>query len=179
LSLAGKIIHNNFIMHLKYPIQQLLLQLQDVLERLPDKQYATPVDLLSGATVGQHVRHIVEFFQELDKGYESGTVNYDRRSRSHKLETDRTLAISRLSETALAVDRPDKDLALMAHLSAGDDEPVVIRTSYFRELVYNIEHMVHHMALLRVGIAVVAKMPLPAQFGVAASTLKSRQTCAQ
>ncbi len=166
-------------MHLKYPIQELLLQLRDVLENLSDGQYTAPADLLSGATIGQHIRHVVEFFQEMAYGYEDGTVNYDRRSRNPVLETNRCLAIHLLAATALAVDRPDKDLMLVAHLSPGDTEPVVIRTNYFRELLYNIEHLVHHMALLRIGINGVAKIVLPDNFGVAASTLKFRQTCAQ
>jgi hypothetical protein len=166
-------------MQLKTPIQQLFRQLLEVLENLSDNQYASPVELLSGATIGQHIRHIVEFFQELDKGYESGTVNYDRRSRSLVLEVSRFLAICQLLEMLHSVDRPDKELVLMAHLTAGDAEPVVIRTNYSRELLYNMEHIVHHMALLRIGITVVTKMSLPPQFGVAASTLQYRQACAQ
>ena len=166
-------------MHLNYSIQKLLLQLQDVLESLTDDQYASPVDLLSGATTGQHVRHIVEFLQELDNGYESGTVNYDRRLRSHVLETNRFLAIGLLTERIVGMDWPDKELVLMAYVSPGDAEQVSIRTTYFRELLYNIEHMVHHMALLRVAITVIANQTLPAAFGVAASTIKFRQTCAQ
>jgi hypothetical protein len=166
-------------MQLKTPIQQLFRQLLEVLETLSDNQYSAPVDLLSGATIGQHIRHIIEFFQELDKGYEIGTVNYDRRNRSLVLEVSRSLAIRQLSEMVFAVDRPDKDLALMAHLTVGDAEPFIIRTNYFRELLYNMEHIVHHMALLRIGITDLTKMSLPPQFGVAASTLKFRQRCAQ
>jgi uncharacterized damage-inducible protein DinB len=166
-------------MHLKYPIQELLLQLRDVLENLSNTQYAAPAELLSGASIGQHVRHIVEFFEELAHGYGNGTINYDRRNRNHVLEINRYLAIQLLSETMLAVDRPDKDLLLIAHVSPGNAEPVVIRTNYFRELLYNIEHMVHHMALLRIGINEVADIELPDHFGVAASTLKFRQACAQ
>ena len=166
-------------MHLKNATQELLRQLRGVLEDLSDKQYTAPVDLLSGATIGQHVRHIVEFFQELARGYEEGTVNYDRRNRNHGLEIDRCFALRLLAETGLAVDRPDKDLMVVAHLYPGDDEPVLIRTNYYRELLYNIEHIVHHMALLRIGIDNVAKIVLPVNFGVAASTIKFRQTCAQ
>ena len=166
-------------MHLKHPIRELLLQLQEVLENLSDSQYTAPVDLLSGASIGQHVRHILEFFQELDHGYEGGAVNYDRRQRNHVLEINRCLAIQLSSAAALAVDRPDRDLVLVAHLSSGDAAPVVIRSNYFRELLYNIEHMVHHMALLRIAVNAVSTISLPAHFGVAASTLKYRQTCAQ
>jgi len=166
-------------MQLKTPIQQLFRQLLDVLENLTDTQYSVPVDLLSGATIGQHIRHIVEFFQELDKGYANGTVNYDRRSRSHALEMSRLLAICQLSEMLHSVDRPEKDLVLVAHPAAGDAAPVVIPTNYSRELLYNMEHIVHHMALLRIGVTAVTTLTLPPQFGVAASTLQYRQTCAQ
>lgn len=166
-------------MQLKTPVQQLFLQLLDVLEHLSDHQYSTPVDLLSGATIGQHIRHIVEFFQELDKGYESGTVNYDRRSRSAVLETSRSLAICQLSQMLHSMDRPDKDLALLTYLPARDAEPVFIRTNYSRELLYNMEHIVHHMALLRIGLTALTTIPLPPQFGVAASTLQYRQACAR
>jgi len=166
-------------MQLSPPIQQLFRQLLNVLEDLSDTQYSLPVDLLSGATIGQHIRHIIEFFEELNKGYVNGTVNYDRRSRSLALEVTRSLAISQLSAMLHSVDRPEKGLLLMTHLSGGDTTPVIIPTNYSRELLYNMEHIVHHMALLRIGITAVTTLPLPTQFGVAASTLQSRQACAQ
>ena len=166
-------------MHLKYPIQELLLQLRDVLEELSNLQYSEPVALLSGASIGQHFRHILEFFEELIHGYEYGSVDYDQRKRNLLLEINRCHAMELLTEAAFAVDKPDKDLLLMTRLSPTNPEPVVIRTNYFRELLYNIEHMVHHMALMRIGINAVSAIELPGHFGVAASTLKYRQTCAQ
>ena len=166
-------------MHLKYPIQALLLQLRDVLEELSNPQYSAPIDLLSGASIGQHFRHILEFFEELTHGYEKDTVDYDQRKRNLSLETNRGHAMELLTETAFTVDKPDKDLLLVTRLSPTYPEPVVIRTNYFRELLYNIEHMVHHMALMRIGINAVSQIRLPDDFGVAASTLKFRQTCAQ
>src|ERR1700735_5876547 len=130
-------------MHLKHPIRELLLQLLDVLQQLSDRQYTTPIHLLSEATIGQHIRHIIEFFQELDHGYEHGRVNYDRRKRNHMLEVDRSLAMRLLEDTAFVVDKPDKDVLLVAELSATNAEQAVLQTNYFRELLYNIETMGH------------------------------------
>jgi hypothetical protein len=166
-------------MNLKYPILQLLSQLQLVLERLSDVQYTAPVDVLSKATIGQHVRHVVEFFLELDKGYLAGTINYDGRKRDLQIETNRQAAIRKLAWISQSLSRPDKGLLLIADLSADGAEPAVVATNYYRELIYNLEHTVHHMALLRIGIGAVSDVVLPERFGVAISTIQYRQACAQ
>lgn len=149
-----------------------LEQLQEALSALTDHQYACPVASLSDATIGQHVRHVIEFFQELNKGYECGVVNYDQRKRDHLIETGRQRAIQALQTIDLV--HPDKELWLVSN-----DHSVRVRTNYHRELLYNLEHLVHHMALLRIGIEAVSTIRLPGSFGVAASTLKFREECAQ
>jgi hypothetical protein len=166
-------------MQLRYPILQLLLLLRQALENLTDHQYTAPVEILSGSTIGNHVRHLVEFYLELIKGYDSGSVNYDKRMRDHAIESHRWVAMEKLEEIGRTIVRPDKELVLATDLTAGADGRLEVRTNYFRELIYNLEHTVHHMALLRVGIGAVSSLALPPAFGVAMSTLKFRQACAQ
>lgn len=166
-------------MPLQKSISLLFEQLGHSVEGLTDEQYCFPSAVLSQATIGQHLRHIIEFFQELYKGYETGLVNYDKRQRDHRIETDRTFAIQKLNELVEGLRKPDKDLTLGASLIPGDNSQFEFRTNYDRELLYNHEHTVHHMAFIRTGIEAVSLIQLPARFGVAESTLQSRKACAQ
>ncbi len=162
-------------MHLKTPILQLFEQLRNVLEKLTDQQYTRAVPILSDASIGQHSRHIIEFFLELNKGYKQGVINYDQRKRDHGIESERAAAIFKLRQLSGSLEKENKHLLLIAD----PGEPVQVETNYYRELLYNLEHIVHHMALIRVGIAAVSDLPLPEGFGIAASTIKYRQACAQ
>jgi len=163
------------------PLAGLLMQLQDLLERLTDEQYVRQIKLLSNATLGQHTRHIIEFFQELNTGYISGKVNYDKRKRDYRIETSRSCAIDSLASIISLLDKKDRKLVLSIDYSNDSEEPGAVETNYSRELVYNLEHTVHHMALLKIGIMAIAGIALPESFGVAASTIQYRKqaACAQ
>jgi hypothetical protein len=165
-------------MQLKQPIANLLAQLHYVLGGLSGGEYMQPVKVLSQSTIGQHTRHILEFFIELDKGYAGGLVDYDKRTRNRAIETDKYVAIETLQQIEAGLGKQDKDLLLNVEYGA-DSASLQVFTNYYRELVYNLEHMVHHMALIRIGVEAISVIEIPAGFGVAASTLKFRNACAQ
>ena len=166
-------------MQLQQAIQSVFVQISESLEQLTCEQYCQPSKILFGATIGQHVRHIIELFICLDNGYNSGVVNYEKRKRDLTIETDKNFAASLLKSVYLTLDKTNKDLLLEATFDEHSDEYVAIETNYFREIAYNLEHTVHHMALIRVGITEVSNIEVPNSFGVAASTIKYRQSCAQ
>jgi hypothetical protein len=157
-------------------IKSLLGQLEEMLARLTDEQYSRPIALLSNASIGQHTRHIIEFFVELFLGYDTGTVNYDRRKRDLRIEKSRNYARQIIQAVAVFLDYNDKTLLLEGDFGEGG---VAVTTNFHRELVYNMEHTVHHMALLRIGVNAVSTMTLPDHFGVALSTLNYRKACVQ
>ena len=61
--------------------------LKRILQRLDDTQYDAPLQVLSNATIGQHVRHVLEFYLCLLNSVESGSVNYDNRQRDLALQS--------------------------------------------------------------------------------------------
>ena len=126
------------------------------------------------ATIGEHVRHVIELFQCLEKGYDTGIVNYEKRKRDHEIENNKELASFLLKEIYQNIDKPNKEILLEAEDYCDPMEIVSISSNYYRELAYNLEHSIHHMALIRVGINEVSSVKLPKEFGVAYSTVGVR-----
>ena len=164
---------------LQKAINNVFLQLTASVGQLTDEQYVHQCQTLTGATIGKHVRHVIELFQSLQNGYEHGIVNYDSRKRDIRIENEKQLALSLLNEIRADLNKKDKDLSLETSYDEDSGEVVFIKTNYNREIVYNLEHAILHMALIRIGINEVSSVELPENFGVAPSTIRYRQECAQ
>lgn len=167
------------IAQLNTSILNLLSQIETAVMGLSDQQYSSSIALLGGSSIGQHIRHIIECYIELGNGYENGTVNYDGRKRDLVLETCRSAAIGKLREISSLINLENKSLFLTCEQMAEQTGHTKLTTNYDRELLYNLEHTVHHMALIRVGIGLTSVLQLPENFGVAASTISYRKTCAR
>lgn len=148
-----------------------------ILNHLPSQnRYAEPCGALSDATIGQHTRHIIELYQCLLSGYEHGMVNYDDRKRNKLFENDKEEAIAVIKQIQSDLEKEDKPLFVVCE---SGDHPVNISSNYNREVLYNLEHCIHHQALIRVALVSSGEVVLPEEFGVAPSTMQYRRQCAQ
>jgi hypothetical protein len=75
--------------------------------------------------------------------------------------------------------KPNRDLILEATYNEQQEGYLNIQTNFEREIAYNLEHTIHHMALIRVGVTETAALQVPDEFGVASATVKYRKSCAQ
>src|SRR5882757_10976019 len=139
-------------MELLFAVRSVFGQLVGSLCQLKPREYVQPSRALSGHTIGQHVRHIIELFQALENGYEQGIVNYEKRKRDKVIENDPELACRLLEQILTALPRADKPLSLEASYGEDPAGPMTLSTNYYREIAYNLEHTIHHMALIRIGI---------------------------
>ena len=109
-------------MHLQKAIQNVFVQLSASLELLNDSQYVYNSKILSNASIGQHVRHIIEMFVCLEDGYAQGVVNYENRKRDLAIETRREIAIDQLKEIYENLDRANKAMILKGAYNDNTDE---------------------------------------------------------
>ncbi len=155
----------------------ILLQLNNVINQITQEDFRKPSVALSQASVGQHLRHTLEFFICLMQGYEQGVVNYDKRSHNKEMESHKAIALKTIAQIQNFVQaiQIDKSLKLEVAYQPDCENCITIESNYLRELTYNIEHAVHHMAIMKIGIREVASyVQLPADFGIAVSTIRFR-----
>jgi len=150
----------------------VIQELIDFLCIVEAEHYTRPSDILNRATIGQHVRHSIEMYQCLLNGYNDGTVDYSKRKRDIVVESSPDYAVECLKSILEGVERNDKRMSLINNEDS-------FATSFTRELFYCDEHTIHHLALIRVGVNEIGGYQLKESFGVAPSTIKYRQECAQ
>jgi len=162
-------------MHLRVQSIDILNQLIEVSEQLSHEQFKESLEILFNNSVGKHLRDIVEFYDLMVAAEKSEFVNYDQRSHDKILESDKVLAIKKMLELIQALEKIDtnKKIKISASYSFDSEKGVTIDSTLYREMMYNIEHAIHHMAIIK--IAIVNAYPhvnLPSYFGVARSTAR-------
>lgn len=157
-------------MQIKQSILQTFDQLDHLLHQLTNEQYCQPLEILSGETIGKHVRHIVEFFQCLIIA--SDTICYDDRKREIQIENSISYTLNEIQVIKQAINRIDPNYQLkIKQFVAG--ETLIFTTTRGRELIYCIDHSIHHFAIIKLAIEqTYPEILIDHSFGIAYSTLK-------
>lgn len=149
-----------------------LLQVEELLRQLPDEELAAQRTLLFGSSIGQHLRHIIEYYDCLLRQQGTGLVSYDRRERNPLIETRVAVArdMTYRCMHTLGTLEADRRLEMESELP-GADRLVQQTTSLLRELTYVADHCVHHLAMVRIVMEQeLAHLTFPDHLGVAAAT---------
>ncbi len=168
---------------MKSVAKENLLQIRDLLGNITEVNYTIKPEILSGASIGQHVRHILEFYLLLVSGSFSGTISYDKRERDIRIENNPEFAMQTIDKLLKGIDTLNTDLPVKieADYTKGGNNQNLINSSVGRELAYCIEHSIHHQALIKAGLIDFGLGNVAGEhFGVAYSTIRYRKDqCAQ
>ncbi|MEP6646624.1 MAG: hypothetical protein ABJC12_06010 [Saprospiraceae bacterium] len=162
----------------------VLEDLRVYLDVIDPISYQAPLELLSGSTIGQHTRHIIEFYTcllEQSSAPSDPVINYAKRKRDYRIESEPDHAISLVKDLCQRLHELKVDQPCFLDCTEHGQENVLVSTTIGRELVYNIEHTTHHLAIVKIALkAMFPSLVLPDHFGVAPSTIRHRQeACAQ
>lgn len=106
-------------------------------------------DLYDTSGLGRHVRHVVDHFRALQAGVESGTVDYNVRSRDCALERQSDLGMAEIESLVswLQAEMPtDIRVTVKSEISCLQTENELFQSNTGRELLYLINHTIHHAA---------------------------------
>lgn len=157
---------------------KIISQIIDLCKKLSPSQYSNPVRLFLNNSIGKHVRHIIEFYDILMcSSLGDRVLSYDCREHCERTEREVNIALQRLNKIEKWLKKTDKDIPmkLVVSYDSINQESFEIDSSLQRELVYNLEHAIHHMAIIRIVIEnEFPDIQLNKHFGIAFSTIRFR-----
>ena len=144
-----------------------------LLSKTPEATYVQPCEEVFSSSIGQHMRHCIEHYDELFAAKsENRVVRYHTRPRNLDVETDLTVAVKRLRFICNQLERLSNEDSALEVSDCGVAEPA--KSSLCRELEFLISHTVHHFALITV-ISNKLQIEVPKDFGIAPTTLRYRE----
>lgn len=146
---------------------------RDLIARLDDEVYSE-----GAGSIGAHIRHNLNFVEAVIAGASTGVIDYSRRTRDHRIETDRHAAIERIDELAAKIEGFVVDLNTPLSITSELEPAIEHSSSLGRELEFVISHTIHHHALIRERLQLVG-FEFDETFGVAPSTLEYRDRAGQ
>lgn len=166
-------------MNLIHACQESLQQTERLLRRLGPVQFTAAHASCFGASIGQHVRHCLDHFEQFLDGAGTGCLDYDSRKRNTAVEQDLAAALAHTRALRKRLDhlggRLTEEQPVQVRIDCGGPGSSTQPSSVGRELQFLISHTVHHFAII--GIMCHSQnIPLEPDFGVAPSTVRHRNT---
>lgn len=156
----------------------LLENTEFFLEHISSKEYSQPIELMSGSTIGQHTRHFIEFYQCLLNQANTKNINYCLRERDLLIEADPLVALNLIKKIKPRLSDLKLDEAVKVYTAK--ENGTVVKSTIGRELLYNSEHCIHHLAIIKIGLLIIRpNLTLPSNFGIAPSTIQHRKHAVQ
>ena len=150
-------------------------QINHVIRQLTPDDYRFALPEFEGGTLGQHFRHILEFFQCLEDGMQSGTVDYAARNRNPLYEQHPEMAAAAFEAFAHVLSGFDLQQPIQVRAEFGSDDRPCYESTTGRELLFVYDHAIHHLAIIKIGLVChFSQVQADKNLGVSPSTIKAR-----
>lgn len=163
---------------MKVVAKENLNQIREILQIIKENHYTQKADIFSESSIGQHIRHILEFYLLLVSWSFSGTISYDKRQRDIQIEEDPKFAIQTIDRLLPGIDTLDEKSPILfeGDFTIDGSSQNAVQSSVGRELAYCIEYSIHHQAIIKAGLVALGLKEITCKnFGVAFSTIRYRE----
>lgn len=157
---------------LRESLLQALDQIRRILDRLDGLAAAGGGHLYAETGIGRHLRHINDHFLALMEGGETGSVDYNRRHRDSPVECDLQAGREQLEgilHWCREADLTQRPLRIVSEIDCRATRSLDFESNLSRELLYLINHTIHHAAYIRLRLAQEG-VELPEDIGLAPGT---------
>ncbi len=183
---TSQVQDNQFLEYLINETVSTFNQLSVLIQSISEDDYKVLDDRIFLASIGAHVRHVLEHYLLFCEGISNGVINYDLRKREKDIEFQPETALQTINELSKALKKlsgVDKPLSVIVDLDttfsdsenkSGYEQP----SSTVRELTFLHSHSVHHFATISHALR-ARKIDLPASlanFGIAPATVRYRES---
>jgi uncharacterized damage-inducible protein DinB len=156
-------------------LQATLRQDSDLLAALTPEQYRRSPSGHFKSSVGMHLRHSLDHFGAFFDGLLLRRIDYESRQRDTDIEQQPEVALrairAYIDQLEALRSEPGVELEVREENDSKSTELVWLPSSMARELQFLLGHTVHHNALIAMVVDGLG-VPIPADFGVAPSTLR-------
>ena len=157
--------------------QLLLEQVYRELSSLTDTQssiFAASLPFVGGASIGAHLRHILDFYSAFYYGLKKGHIDYDDRQRNPQIEGELKTALQKILIVIEQLDslgmQNNREVTIHAAIDVmGDDS--IGHSNVIRELQSLHSHTTHHMAIIAIALK-LHNIDVEDNFGKAPSTIQ-------
>lgn len=165
-------------MNCKEGNKEIIHQINYLLDSIDNQSYTKSLDIFNGSSIGQHFRHILDFYLCLIKGTEDQTIDYAKRDRNALAETSVLYVREAFAQIAADIDHlsEEKKVEVWGDFSKHQDHArPLVQSSIGRELMFAHDHAIHHLAIIKIGIRqALPELYIDDTLGVAPSTVKYR-----
>jgi uncharacterized damage-inducible protein DinB len=144
-------------------LKQLIHYCESIYKKDPNSQHAG---------IGQHVRHVLDHYRAFTNGIDHRCVDYNFRTRDSAEEQDACFAesnIDTLIQWLEAFNVPSEEISVISEISLLEQQSEVLTSNAERELLYLINHSIHHMAYASL-LANAKGVFVPREIGLAPGT---------
>lgn len=166
-----------------YALNQCLEQIQQTLDVVNECQNRD--DIYDNHNIGKHLRHVYDHFIAVMNGSASGDINYNLRNRDSMIERDINASYQQLAALVTWVENlaapAEEVVQVISEVDCAKEQSQTFTSTLGRELLYLINHTIHHLAFIKLLLS-HQNIMLPEAIGLAPSTasyLRTHPLCTQ